>query len=280
MSLKRVEFVCTLIWVLTGCDGSVPPPRENRVVLVDERVGNSDKAIIFVHGIWGSSDTWKNSDANVTWPQLIARDELFDEYDIYRVDYHTQFWSANQTTTMDVATGLHDELKKRIVDKYDRVFFVCHSMGGNIVRQYVTKIKLSEGHASLGKYRRIFFLGTPVKGSSIAAIGKLVSNDPKLRDLQPQDGNTYLESLNDGWKGITVKRTVANYPSLRIYAAYEKIPMSIVGEVIVGFESAVHLAAESKGFDKDHSELAKPKDHSDPVYTWVRERILGDEHDG
>ena len=47
-------------------------------------------AVIFVHGLGGSRETWLNTSGStqVYWPQLLAEDpELGAKLDIYRVDY-------------------------------------------------------------------------------------------------------------------------------------------------------------------------------------------------
>jgi len=261
-----------LVACLYGCGTNGTEDSRGKVVVHKERERNLDKAIIFVHGIWGSKDTWSNQQAGTSWPALMMTDEEFNDYDIFRVDYHTHFWSGKPASTMEITEGLSELMKTSGIDNYDEIFFICHSMGGNIVRQYLINVKLSEGHLPLQKYRKTFFLGTPVKGSSIAGVAKLVSSDPKLGELVPEDNNTYLESLNNSWTKVKRKRKVQGYPNLEIFAGYERKPMPVVG-LIVDEGSASYLSTGNKGFEKNHMELVKPGDHTDSVYEWVRELI-------
>ena len=264
----------------------------------------SGPAIVFVHGIWGSEATWKNPESGATWPQLLAADHAFDSADIYRVDYHSRFISLSRQPTgakivEAVFLAIRDPLRR-----YPRVYFVAHSMGGNIVRDYLVTLKAStpgatlQGgnlvggpHEAMRPYTHgIFLLGTPMEGAKVAQLGQVASTDPALRVLLPIDLNDYLQLLNRLWGTVTIPgvtgRTLATIRRpLRIYAGCETREFHMLGLptplLIVPEASALALAkaGDTKCFDRDHSSLVKPKDSSDVVYRWIAERITAAEHE-
>lgn len=244
------------------------------------------RALIFVHGLWGSEDTWKNATNGKTWPELISEDSFFDNFDVYVVSYPTSVIlgrEGNKVRLTQVSQGLYELLNQRIIHNYKTIHLIGHSMGGNVILTSVLLLKLSDptAHSILTGYKNIILLSTPVEGADVANLALLVSSDQKLFALKPVVENELPVLIEFGFTDIFGKRLAMGLEPLRISAAYETKPYVIGGflntrSIIVSEQSATalrgHLVAE-EGFDRDHSTIVKPKDRDDCVYQWVRQQI-------
>jgi alpha-beta hydrolase superfamily lysophospholipase len=232
------------------------------------------------------------------WPALVVGDPDLQGFDVYRVDYESRFFSfQTRPKGADIAGAVFEVLRPAL-RRYPKVFFIAHSMGGNIVRDYLVMLKASTpgppagpGHRILLPYvDGVFLLGTPVEGAQIASLGQLATNDPALRVLLPIDVNDYLALLNRQWgnpnncdpqdpRGVQCRAMLTLGTALQVYAACEERQYSVAGLptpiLVVPRESATALSPkETKCFDRDHSTLVAPSDRTDPVYEWVKTRIL------
>jgi pimeloyl-ACP methyl ester carboxylesterase len=245
------------------------------------------RALIFVHGLWGSETTWKYPRAEKSWPELISEDSFFDDFDVYLACYPTAFGfnhAGNKVRLTEVGRGLYERLSENFIDSYKSIHLVGHSLGGNVILTSVLFLKFSNpnAHSVLNKYRNIILLGTPVEGAAISHLADLVSNDEKLIALKPAVENELPVLVEFAFASIQGKRRFLGLEPLLISAAYEEKPYKIYGslhtrEVIVSQSSATAISTNreitTKGFDRDHSTLVKPKDTDDEVYKWVRQQI-------
>jgi pimeloyl-ACP methyl ester carboxylesterase len=127
------------------------PPGENNQWFCDR---NKKRAIVFVHGILSDSrDCWYREPTDISrgvyWPDLIRDDRRFANYSIYLGGYRTGLDSGGYKVE-DCAQELVDALRRPdaktenlvLKDKsgkgHNTVVFVCHSMGGIVVRYMLT----------------------------------------------------------------------------------------------------------------------------------------------
>ncbi len=76
---------------------------------------------------------------------------------------------------------------KPIFDSADQVVFICHSLGGLIVKE----VLLSHPEFSK-KVPTVVFYATPHGGSVIAAYASVISDDPLLDVMKGEGGDTYI----------------------------------------------------------------------------------------
>ena len=227
---------------------------------------------MFVHGLWGSDETWKNG--KHTWPQLITADGQFDGYDVYTASYGTSLGysaSGNNTRLTEVASGFSQYLPK--LTNYRSVHLVGHSMGGNVILTsfILLKLRYPDAHQILSGVRDVILLGTPIEGTDLANFAWVVSSDIKLTALKPIAQNELPILVELGLNAIDEKRNVLGLPAIPIFAGFERKRYDGVGPIIVSERSATAVALPQHrcGFDKDHKHLVKPADSHDPVYVWV-----------
>ncbi|MBK9948286.1 MAG: hypothetical protein IPP12_14010 [Nitrospira sp.] len=224
----------------------------------------------------GSSDTWKNGQAY--WPDLLASDQSVDDFDIYRIDYETGVLTGAPISKIRQSFAQAMDAARHM-GNYKTIQFIAHSLGGNIVRDYLVYIKTGMGHGALNQFRQVFLLASPGEGSYLSQIPKIVMNHPQLRILTPLTNNDYLGLLNDTWGQLLGKRDRFSCPSISIKVAYEQLPVPPLG-IIVTEESASSFTLsakgylDKKGFNRNHIDIVKPTGFNDPVYQWVKQGVL------
>lgn len=245
-------------------------------------------ALIFIHGIMGSKDTWKNQ--NSYWPKLIAEDSTTNAFDIYRIDYETGILSGARI--YEIIRSLTEAMDHaEAMQQYKTIQFIAHSLGGIVVRNYLLGLKTYRGHWALDQFRQVILIGSPGEGSYLAKVASIVNHNPQLRVLRPLHENDYLELLNYNWDGIQDKRWM-RCPPIFVRVGYELLPVPGIGIVVTGqsAENSVHALRQShlhdtdgslhevlwqsKGFERNHINIVKPLDSNDPVYKWVNEAIV------
>lgn len=249
--------------------------QENEIVRVERESTGADCAkpckkiaVIFVHGLTGSQETWENPETKSYWPRLLATDPVLKEsVEVYRVDYDS-FLFKSGPSFVDVLTQLSKKLDELLFAKdFSNVVMIGHSLGGNVARAYQLHIKTEYGHRPLSAFGLTFTLGTPMQGSDLAPMAKFVSSNQQLRVLLPIRVNDFQQLLNASLVSMMNKHQATYCSKLALYAAFEEKKTG--GVKIVPEESATLRADEKKGFPVNHIDIAKPANRDDELYKWV-----------
>lgn len=87
---------------------------------------------------------------------------------LYLNDFGYEGYRVNLPTTFNNFETIYESFKKQLLDldttNYTKIHLVGHSMGGLIIRYYLSKHKMP-------KLGRCVFIGTPNKGTRLADIG-------------------------------------------------------------------------------------------------------------
>ena len=170
---------------LTVCTHAGHPPRSSDTRTSDGsryvRRDPNDSVIIFVQGIRGDPrTTWTNATTKAYWPDSMKDDPTSNKFDIYVLRYPSAFMTADYTVDQFVDVLRRDFDDAGIFSGHKKVYFLCHSMGGLVVR------------ASLERYRGevaqvpfIYFFSTPTTGAQLSAIARLISDNRQFDALQP-----------------------------------------------------------------------------------------------
>jgi pimeloyl-ACP methyl ester carboxylesterase len=258
------------------------------------RVGQSDRAIVFVHGFGGDPlDTFKN-ESGEPWSKLIESDNRdnagappLSSYDVYTVDYTEAFNSDRSLES--IASAVSDSLvHSPVFQNHNLIWFIAHSMGGLLIKRMVTYLQIDE--IALNRVVGILFLGVPANGSPLAETPRLFRDAyiklwmgarPELADeLKPAFGS-YLRALSDQLRSILESRRLKDWEIPIVYCGYESRPPSVVLGRITGSDWTVvprlyaeqSCAGEPRDFDVDHGGLVRPRDIHDPIHEWARQSI-------
>ncbi len=242
---------------LTGCD---PKPPVQNTVASDWMAQNdppSKVAVVFVHGLFGTTTgTWKN-DNGATFFDLLKQDpDLGGKVDIFAFGFTSNMFRSGSLNIVEAANAFDQVLTRKRVWNYESIVLVGHSMGGLIAMR--TLINHPE------KRKRVPLLllySSPQEGSQIAAMAKHVTNNEALRQLIPADGNDFLQILDDEWSRIPERERPA------VVCAYEKA--GVGGAVmIVGRSSATRYCGEERIAigGSDHISIVKPANRDSMAY--------------
>lgn len=161
--------------------------------------------VIFIHGLGGHAyDTWRLEQSTESfWPLWIARD--LKGVTVWTLDYAAPptNWLGNALPLQDRAVSVLERLllEPRLADNAP-ITFVCHSLGGLIVKQLLREADGQKGHRAeagllVSRVKGVVFYATPHTGSSHASLlsflrliawpstaaTDLIHNDPNLRNL-------------------------------------------------------------------------------------------------
>jgi pimeloyl-ACP methyl ester carboxylesterase len=218
------------------------------------RRGNPDRVLVFVHGIFGNpEDTW-TFPPDTYWPDLVAQDDAFRDTDIYVAGYDTGM--GNRMTIDEVAANLNQRfIDAGVFNEHRQVVFVCHSLGGLIVQQFLLKYR-----AYAAKVPLIYFYATPQTGAQIARLASIFSDDPLLQEMAPGASNDYLRIMESNWHeaGFTIRRD----------CAYEKLRFKCV--LVVDEMSGTRSCDSAVALNKNHINIVKPHDSRDDSYVLLR----------
>ena len=237
-------------------------------------------AIVFVHGIWGSNETFLNTTTNFDFVNRFPR--TFKglpnrKIDIFRLNYTTEMltWAKRTNGSFkSVAKAVFEEMKPLRRAEYRTIGFIAHSLGGNVVATYITLVNEQLGHPQRAQNGFVITLGTPVVGVQIADMASwlksvLGMSDPLLESLKKD--NLYLEMLNEFRASQGVKGDRNGCRSVRLHAAIEDKYLNVVA--VVGAASSEdpirNITNDVRAFSLDHIALAKPADVQSPIYKWV-----------
>jgi pimeloyl-ACP methyl ester carboxylesterase len=228
----------------------------------------SDHAIVFIHGLTGSGETWRNQNG-AYWPDLIGRDGDLAAYDVFRIDYDS--YKVSVSPDVDALDdGVYEKL--RLLSGYHSITFIAHSLGGLIVQRYLQTVNLRETHLGLNRFRFAVFLGTPSEGANLASMASWLSANPTLRILNSSAANDYSKLLTKQMWFTMQKHEGTGCRSLRIFAGIET--KETFGVTVVTPDSAERGAYACRKLPYNHIDISKPESADDERYKGVKSLLV------
>jgi predicted alpha/beta hydrolase family esterase len=156
----------------------------------------AEAVVVFVHGILSNGIRCWTSSGGAYWPALLEAETALKDVDVFVFSYKTSAFSKTYSLG-DIVDSLKEEMRSRNVQAYRRVIFICHSMGGIVVRRYLVTqaVDLIERKMQIG----LFLVASPSLGSAQAnllfpLIGLLQHSQAKV--LRFHEQNTWLNDLD------------------------------------------------------------------------------------
>lgn len=225
----------------------------------------NENLLVFIHGITGDSKkTWFNEHTNFCFPKELAED--LDNTTILSFGYqNTKF--GNDIHPFMV---LQDYIKilNTIIQKYSfkKVFFVAHSMGGLFTKALLTHDEYNFADLT----DRIILLATPNNGNAIASFISWFYDNSQLSFLGSIHNNGLLQNIWLGWESLYGKNGSASN-SINCYCGYETKKTKL--KIIVDLGSVITHCDQIEPFEKNHITISKPRDKTDKVYIWVKNKL-------
>lgn len=219
-----------------------------------------ETSVVFVHGILSSGEQcWRNRNG-MYWPELLQQEPELAALGIYVYTYQTGVFSGSYRIS-----DIVDDLKERLfyVDKvinHHQIIFVCHSMGGIVVRKFIVEriLEINRQNLSIG----LFLVASPSLGSDYANYAKLISNlvgNVQAKALGFSQENNWLNDLDKEFKNIKEsgglniqgKELIEDQPMI-----FKKL---FKKQIVEPFSAARYFGEPYKVPGSDHSSIAKPE---------------------
>ncbi|BBC81756.1 all3488 (plasmid) [Acetobacter orientalis] len=147
--------------------------------------------VVFVHGILSSGEAcWRHANG-AYWPEIVAKDPEMSDLGVYVFTYQTGIFSGSYSLA-DAVDALKTHLALDGISGAAGIVFVCHSMGGIVVRRYLVSraTELIEREVQIA----IFLLASPSLGSDYADWCK-----PLARFLGHSQGDALSFVRSNAW---------------------------------------------------------------------------------
>jgi hypothetical protein len=217
-------------------------------------------SVVFVHGILSSGEgCWRHNNGSY-WPELLKSELELESLGIYIFTYQTGIFSGSYRLS-DIVDALKEHMRLDGVLDSEQLIFVCHSMGGIVVRKF-----LVERTAELISERKeigLFLIASPSLGASYAdwlsplaqlfghrqaAALRFVRSNDWLMDLDKE----FTNLKEAGMLKITGKELIED--KFLVPNTFWQRP------VVEPFTGARYFPDPFKVPCSDHFSIAKPKD--------------------
>jgi hypothetical protein len=225
------------------------------------RKPNSDASVVFVHGILSSGQTcWTNANG-AYWPDLLAQERGLGNLGIYIFSYRTDIFSGGYQLG-DAVDSLKENLRLDEVVGSKRLIFVCHSMGGIVVRQFfvVEQSLLIEKKRSLA----LFLVASPSLGSEYANWFRLLAKALGNRQadaLRFHRNNAWLNDLDKNFRNLRDSGRLSIHGKELIEDNFlDRLWLKLFWHkpIVEYFSGARYFADSYKVPYSDHESIAKP----------------------
>jgi tetratricopeptide (TPR) repeat protein len=250
----------------------------SRLVKIAGWNGAPRASVIFVHGLGGHAyNTWRRAPDNDTfWPLWLAED--VEGISVYTLGYEAPMsnWLGTSMPLQDRAVNVLEILLSEPGLGTGSIAFVCHSLGGLIVKQILLdmqqqKERRPEAKDLLERVTQVVFAATPHtgarKGTLLDRLRFLAWPSSIARTLVAND--SALRSINVAYRGLADERR--NVLQHRIF--YETLGMP-AGVIVDEASSDPGLPGDPPvPVDANHVSIVKPFDRSSILYARTRDFI-------
>lgn len=220
---------------------------------------NSNLTVVFVHGFLSNGkDCWKNEASDAYWPEILKNESEHDSIGIYVYTYQTDFFSGSYSLG-DVVDDLKERLQLDHVLSSKALVFVCHSMGGIVVRRYLVSREHDLKDVAVGLY----LVASPSLGSNYAnwlePIAQLM-NHSQADVLRFSQNNQWLNDLNKDFKNlIGTNRLAIRGKEITEDKFVILVKLRFLKQVVEPLSGALYFPEPYKLPGSDHFSIAKPE---------------------
>jgi len=232
---------------------------------------NTDISVVFVHGVLSDGNScWTNENGSY-WPKLLDSESNLGSLGIYAFTYHTGFFSGSYSLG-DIVDALKEHMKLDGVFKSRRLIFVCHSMGGIVVRKFIVEraAELIQEQKEIG----LFLVASPSLGSSYAdwlsPLARTLGHS-QADALRFVRNNVWLSDLDKEFKNLKESGRLKITGKELVEDKFIFLDKLIGRQVVERFAGAVYFGESFKVPGSDHFSIAKPADKAA-----VQHRLLFD----
>lgn len=233
-------------------------------------------SVVFVHGILSSGEKcWRHANGTY-WPELLNQDPDLASLGIYIYNYQTGFASGSYSLSNVV-----DDLKERIftldgVADSKKIVFVCHSMGGIVVRKFIVERvnDFLDRKIEIGLY----LVASPSLGSHYAnwlePIAQFAGHE-QAKALTFTQANQWLNDLDKTFINLKESKRLSIHGKELLEDKFITLTNLFRKQVVEPFSGARYFGESFKVAGSDHFTIAKPKNNSSDQHRLLKAFILG-----
>ncbi len=229
-----------------------------------------ESAVVFVHGLDGHpTATWQLRDLSTFWPGWLGQD--LKCCNVYSLEYDASSsgWFGSAMALPQRAANVLATLDVELPDKVP-VVFVCHSLGGLVVKQSLRKDwdLAGPGRSSLAQRTAgVVFIATPNAGSRISSLMTGLKSVFRINAPveEMQHAAPHLLDLSDWY------RSKADDIGIKTLVFVETQPTKGVTVVDAASANPGLRSAEVVPIDADHISICKPTNRDATLYKKVRQ---------
>ena len=221
-------------------------------------------SVVFVHGFLSTGETcWRHENGSY-WPELLKNETELDRLGIYVYAYQTEVFSGSYRLG-DVVDDLKERMKLDGLFDCEYIIFVCHSMGGIVVRQFLVdrQTDLIDRKIKIG----LFLVASPHLGSSYAnwltPVSWMFRNAQALA-LRFSQHNAWLNDLAKNFRNLKEEDKLRIKGKELIEDKPIKLPIFfrifLRKQIVEPFSAAGYFKDSYKVPKSDHFSIAKPCD--------------------
>jgi pimeloyl-ACP methyl ester carboxylesterase len=243
---------------------------------------SNDAVLVFVHGVLSSSRTcWlyenkQSPEENAYWPSLVENDARFRKVGIFLGGYHTSVDSGSYEVH-NCADELFAALKRP--DRNDRppplatpkLTFICHSMGGIVVRSMIERNWADFSSKTIG----LVLIASPSYGSTLAnSLEWLMDYFNNQQGLHLRWGSWSLEDLDDRFRELKERKRIPNLSGVEFYenhfiVHHKWLPIAAGTTVVSKAAQGRYFGAPIQIPDSDHFSICKPKSTNALIHQYL-----------
>ena len=215
-------------------------------------------SVVFVHGILSSGEAcWRHGNGNY-WPELLKGAADLEALGIYVFTYETAVFSGSYRIS-DVVDALKEHMRLDGLLQSERVIFVCHSMGGIVVRKFLVErtADLIERDTEIG----IFLLASPSLGSSYAnwlsPLAQFLGH-AQADALRFHQNNAWLNDLDKEFQNLKEAGKLRIKGKELVEDKFVVLKKIWRQQVVQPFSGARYFGEQFKVPQSDHFSIAKP----------------------
>lgn len=220
-------------------------------------------SVVFVHGILSSGEAcWRHANG-AYWPDLLNNEPELDALGIYVYTYQTSISSGSYSIS-----DIVDNLKEHIftldhVADSKKIVFVCHSMGGIVVRKLIVERvnDFLDRNIEVG----LFLVASPSLGSDYAnwlePIAKFAGH-AQAKALRFSQDNQWLNDLDKSFINLKESKRLKINGKELLEDKFVTLKFIIRKQVVPPFTGAKYFGESFKVSGSDHCSIAKPEDNS------------------
>jgi hypothetical protein len=217
-------------------------------------------SVVFVHGILSSGETCWRHESGSYWPELLEAELDIEPVGIYVFSYETGVFSGSYHLG-DIVDALKEHMRLDHVLDSDELIFVCHSMGGIVVRKFLVEriTELMREKREIG----LFLIASPSLGSSYADwLSPLAQffGHSQASALRFVRGNDWLTDLDKEFTNLKEAGRLRVRGKELIEDKFIALAKLWRQQVVEPFSGAKYFGEPFKVPGSDHFSIAKPRD--------------------